>query len=108
MEGSGDDRAGHPLLGLESDDLEFVLRFVLASGSLKDLARVYGVSYPTIRSRLDRVIGRLRVFLEGRTPDPMAEELAGLVERGQVTSQAARRLLELHRRRLKEAEGRDR
>jgi hypothetical protein len=40
----------HPLLVLDDTELEFVLRLVLASGSLKDLARSYGVSYPTVLS----------------------------------------------------------
>ena len=40
---------------LEDEDLSFIKRFVLASGSLKELASVYGISYPTVRLRLDRV-----------------------------------------------------
>ncbi len=88
----------HPLLALDDADLEFVLRLVLASGSLKELAQSYGVSYPTIRAKLDRLIARLRAAVAGRPVDPMAERLAGLVERGEVTPAAARGLLELHRR----------
>src|SRR5262249_19886348 len=41
------------LAALEEEDWQFLRRFVLASGSLKDLAAEYGVSYPTIRARLD-------------------------------------------------------
>ena len=47
------------LLRLPPQDLEFVLRFVRASGSLKDLAAKYGQSYPTIRNRLNHVIAQL-------------------------------------------------
>ena len=69
------------------------LRLVLASGSLKDLAGSYGVSYPTIRAKLDRLIERLQGILAGREPDPMAERLADLVEKGEMTPSAARSLL---------------
>ena len=48
------------LVAMGPDDLQFVKRFLLASGSLKDLARQYEVSYPTIRSRLDRLIAKDR------------------------------------------------
>ena len=41
---------------LEEEDLEFIRKFVLASGSLKEMAKEYGVSYPTIRLRLDKLI----------------------------------------------------
>ena len=56
-----------------------VLRLVLASGSLKSLAGSYGVSYPTIRVRLDRLIEHLRSLTEGKAADPMANLLADLV-----------------------------
>ena len=47
--------------GLEEEDLAFVRRFVLASGSLKEVAAQYGVSYPTVRLRLDRLIQKIRL-----------------------------------------------
>ena len=95
----------HPLLALSDTDLEFVLRLVLASGSLKELAQSYGVSYPTIRGKLDRLIERLHGLMEGRPSDPMADRLAGLVEKGEITPSAARALLELHRREVKRLKG---
>ena len=44
---------------LEEQDLTFVKRFLLASGSLKEVAAQYGVSYPTVRLRLDRLIQKI-------------------------------------------------
>src|SRR5437764_15240957 len=88
----------HPLVELDDADREFVLRLVLASGSLKELARLYGVSYPTIRVRLDRLIDRLQRILENRRVDPMSELLADLVERGELTVTSARAIQELHRK----------
>ncbi len=46
---------------LSDEDLAFVRRFVLASGSLKQIAKEYGVTYPTIRLRLDRLIAKIEV-----------------------------------------------
>ena len=46
---------------LEEEDLAFIKRFVLSSGSLKEVARQYGVTYPTVRLRLDRLIQRIRL-----------------------------------------------
>ena len=46
---------------LSEEDLAFVKRFILASGSLKELAKVYGISYPTVRLRLDRLIEKVRI-----------------------------------------------
>lgn len=44
------------VMKLEEEDLEFIRKFILASGSLKEIAKEYGVSYPTIRLRLDKLI----------------------------------------------------
>ena len=96
----------HPLLALTDADLDFVQKFVLASGSLKDLAQLYGVSYPTIRLRLDALIGRLSDLAAGRPVDPMAEHLAGLVQKGEMAPSVARGVLQLHRQeqqRMKES-----
>jgi hypothetical protein len=90
-----------PLRYLSDDDLEFVQRFVLASGSLKDLAAEYGVSYPTIRVRLDKLLERLRAVMAGQPRDPMAELLADLIGRGEIVPAAAKTVLDLHRRSLK-------
>lgn len=90
-------RREHPLAGLEEDDLDFIVQFVLASGSLKEMAERYGVSYPTIRASLDRVIENLRMRLNGETRDEMTELLAGLVERGELSAGVARKIRGLHR-----------
>ena len=83
----------HPILSLDPEDLDLIMALVLEGSSLKGLAARYGVSYPTIRARLDRVIARLNEILEGRRPDPLRELLADLVERGELNGSAARRIL---------------
>jgi hypothetical protein len=55
--------------GLDDEDLAFIKRFILASGSLKELAAAYGVSYPTVRLRLDRLIQKFRILDESRSED---------------------------------------
>jgi hypothetical protein len=49
-----------PLASLSAEDQAFILEFVKASGSLKDMAALMKVSYPTVRNRLDEVIDRLQ------------------------------------------------
>ena len=46
---------------LEGEDLAFIKKFVLASGSLKEVAAQYGVSYPTVRLRLDWLIQKIKL-----------------------------------------------
>ena len=46
---------------LEEEDVAFIKRFVLASGSLKQMAGEYGVTYPTVRLRLDRLIQKIKL-----------------------------------------------
>lgn len=47
--------------GLEEEDLAFIKKFILSSGSLKEVAAIYGVSYPTVRLRLDRLIQKIQL-----------------------------------------------
>ena len=54
---------------LEGEDLAFVKKFVLASGSLKEVAAQYGVSYPTVRLRLDRLSQKIKMS-ESTESDP--------------------------------------
>ena len=54
---------------LDDGDMAFIKRFLLASGSLKEVAHGYGVSYPTVRLRLDRLIGKIKLSEDsGREP----------------------------------------
>ena len=64
------------MAGLEEEDLAFIRRFVLASGSLKEVAGEYGVSYPTVRLRLDRLIQKIRL-----AEQEQADPYVGLVKR---------------------------
>src|SRR5438270_12055308 len=89
------------LAALDENDLQFLRRFLLGSGSLKALAEEYGVSYPTVRARLDRLIAKVRAA-EDETPiDPFERRLQVLVAADKIPSTLARDLLDAHRQSLK-------
>ncbi len=95
----------HPLTRLSEDDLNMVTAFVLVSGSIKDLAGQYGVSYPTMRQRLNRLIERLQEQVQGNPSDPFGDYLADLIARGQLSAAAARQIRDLHRRAITAGDG---
>ncbi|MFF2291048.1 DUF2089 family protein [Peribacillus butanolivorans] len=49
------------ILSLDIEDIEFIKNFVMNSGSLKEIAKFYGVSYPTVRIRLDKLIQKIKL-----------------------------------------------
>ena len=68
------------MTGLEEEDAVFLKKFVLASGSLKEVAGEYGVTYPTVRLRLDRVIQKIRMA-EDVAADPFIAAVKAINER---------------------------
>lgn len=52
------------MTGLEEEDISFIRNFIMASGSLKQIASEYGVTYPTVRLRLDRLIQKIHISEE--------------------------------------------
>lgn len=54
---------------LSDEDISFIKTFILASGSLKEVARIYDVTYPTVRLRLDRLIQKIEIN-EQKGKDP--------------------------------------
>jgi len=49
------------MVNLEDEDVAFIKKFLLASGSLKEMAGKYGVTYPTVRLRLDKLIQKIQI-----------------------------------------------
>lgn len=49
------------ILSLDEEDMEFIKKFVMNSGSLKEIAKIYEVSYPTVRIKLDRLIEKIKL-----------------------------------------------
>jgi hypothetical protein len=95
-----------PLNRLSPEDLAMICTFVLHSGSVKALSETYGVSYPTMRARLDALIERLRQAMAGRQPDPLNEYLADLIAKGRIAAADAHKIRELHRLSVAAAESR--
>lgn len=49
------------MINLDDEDISFIKKFIMASGSLKEIANQYGVTYPTVRLRLDKLIQKIRI-----------------------------------------------
>ncbi len=81
---------------LEDEDLVFLKRFVLASGSLKDLAAAYAISYPTVRLRLDRLIAKIQVFDSQQPMDRFERAVRGMHADGKIDLIALKTILSLH------------
>ena len=76
-----------PLARLTSEDQVFVTAFVRCHGSIKEMEQIFGVSYPTIKSRLTRIANGLE-FVE-TNPAPSQAEILERLKRGEITAQAA-------------------
>jgi hypothetical protein len=76
-----------PLARLPAEDQVFVMAFVRAEGTIKEMERTFGVSYPTIKSRLSRIAGQLQ-FVETIITPPKQDVIAAL-EKGEITAEEA-------------------
>jgi len=84
-----------PLARLRYEDQVFVSEFVRSHGSLKDMEKAFGISYPTVKNRLNRIIDQLQlVEIEvGTSPTPSGGDTLDQLERGEITAdEAAERL----------------
>jgi hypothetical protein len=93
---------------LSGEDLAFLKRFLLASGTLKDLAAEYGISYPTVRLRLDRLIEKVKLLDEAGPTGRFETQLVSLFAEGAIDEKSFRTLVEAHRADLEEKTGADR
>ena len=75
------------LARLAMEDQIFVTAFVRSHGSIKEMERVFGVSYPTIKSRLTRIADSLE-FVESN-PTPSKAEVLDRLQRGEISAEAA-------------------
>lgn len=88
---------------LTDEDRSFVRRFVLASGSLKAVAAEYGISYPTVRLRLDRLIEKIRVYEDASVSDPFERALRARYAEGRIDLETMKTLLAEHEKALEAA-----
>ncbi len=85
---------------LSDEDLAFVKRFVLASGSLKELAAAYGISYPTVRLRLDRLIDKIRLLDSHEVRSDFERQLRLLFADGKLDMATLKTVLAAHQKEL--------
>jgi hypothetical protein len=75
------------LARLAMDDQIFITAFVRSHGSIKEMERIFGVSYPTIKSRLTRIADSLE-FVE-TNPTPSKAEILNRLQQGEITAEDA-------------------
>lgn len=94
-----------PLARLTYEDQVFVSMFVRSHGSIKEMEKAFGISYPTVKNRLNRIAGQLKLVevaaaaapTSAPVPAPqtatVSDDVLGMLERGEISAnEAARRL----------------
>ncbi len=86
-----------PLARLRYEDQVFVAEFVRNHGSIKDMERSFGISYPTVKNRLNRIADQLRLVVDVKRQAEhashdvpgAADDVLALLERGEITPDEA-------------------
>lgn len=91
------------LAALDEEDLGFIRKFVLSSGSLKEMAGLYGVTYPTVRLRLDRLIQKIRLG-ENAAADPYVTLVKRLAMNDKLDFDTAKLLIGEYKKTQKEGD----
>jgi hypothetical protein len=89
---------------LEEEDLAFAKRFILLSGSLKDMAQAYDVSYPTLRLRLDRLIAKIKILDSQKIEDSYERLLRAQFADGKIDALTFKVLLSAYLQQKKGSE----
>ena len=79
------------LANLSAEDQVFIMAFVRAHGSIKDMEEMFGISYPTVKNRLNRIAKQFQ-FIEIVAPSSQ-EDVIDELERGDITADEALRKL---------------
>ena len=87
---------------MADEDLAFIKRFVLASGSLKEVATGYSVTYPTVRLRLDRLIAKLQIFDSQEIADDFERTLRAQFADGKMDAATFKLLLSAYQQQQQE------
>jgi hypothetical protein len=80
------------LARLTLEDQVFIIAFLRSHGSIKEMEQVFGVSYPTIKARLNRIAGQLE-FVD-TNPSPSRAEVLERLNKGELSADEAIRALE--------------
>ncbi len=88
------------IANLEEEDLSFIKNFILASGSLKEIASLYEVSYPTVRLRLDRLIQKIRIS-DQHSDEPYISLIKKMAVNEKIDVDTAKTLIRAYRKQIK-------
>lgn len=89
------------ILALEPEDAAFMKNFVLKSGSLKEIARLYEVSYPTVRLRLDKLIQKIELG-DKKEEEPFATFIKGLAVDSRIDLETAKLIIDKYKQEKEE------
>lgn len=84
------------ILALEQEDVTFLKNFVLRSGSLKEIAKLYEVSYPTVRLRLDKLIQKIEMN-DRQEEEPFQTFIKGLAVDSRIDLETAKIIIEKYK-----------
>lgn len=85
------------ILALEQEDAMFMKNFVLTSGSLKEIAKLYEVSYPTVRLRLDKLIQKIEIN-DKEEEEPFQSFVKGLAVDSKIDLETAKIIIEKYKK----------
>ncbi len=85
-----------PLLNLDKKDFEFLCLFLKTRGNLSELAKIMGVSYPTIRVKFEEFLEKIGIEPQPEKPDERIPEILEMLEKGEITvDEAEKRIKEM-------------
>jgi hypothetical protein len=85
------------ILAMEKEDISFIKNFVVNSGSLKEIAMLYQVSYPTVRLRLDKLIQKIRLN-DHQESEPFLAFIKGLAVDSRIDLETAKIIIEKYKK----------
>lgn len=80
------------MINMDDEDVVFIKKFLYASGSLKEIAKQYGVTYPTVRLRLDKLIQKIKLS-ENTANEPYVSLIKRLAINDKVDFETAKILI---------------
>ena len=80
-----------PIMSLSEEDQSFIELFVLNSGSLKEMAKLLGITYPTVRSKLDQIISNMKEEINKH--DDYKTAILEKVSQGKITADKAAEII---------------
>lgn len=93
------------MVNLDDEDVSFIKNFLLASGSLKEIAKQYGVTYPTVRLRLDRLIQKIQIS-DDMENEPYIALIKGLAVNDKLDFETAKILIQAYKKEISKGEER--